>query len=80
MSIDRETLKSERRAALAAITAHRFALRMDDLDPNYFDDIIFSVTDLITSLRIYTDSVEVNFADALQRSESTTRSLYKGDI
>jgi hypothetical protein len=80
MSIDRKTLESERRAALAAIAAHRHALNMDSLDPDDFDDIMYGITDLITALRIYAASAEVDFDEAMRSSENTTRDIFKGEI
>lgn len=77
MSIDRETLKSERSAALAEIAAHRSALGYAPVDLNDFDEIRFSIEDVLTSLRIYSPSAEVDFAKARRSSARTTRALFR---
>ncbi len=80
MSIDRETLNSERRAAFAAIAAHRSALGYDPVDINDFDEIRFSIEDVLTSLRIYSASAEVDFVTARRCSAKTMRALFRGEI
>jgi hypothetical protein len=79
MSVDRTILADERRAAIAAIAAHRDALGLDPVEDDDFTDVRCSIEDLISSLRIYAASVEVNFDEALHWSGETTRAAFAGD-
>jgi hypothetical protein len=52
MPIDHTILADERRAALAAIAAHRTALGTDPADPDDFTDVRCGIEDIIISLRV----------------------------
>jgi hypothetical protein len=80
MPADRTILANERRAALAAIAAHRVALGLDLVDFDDFTDVRHSIEDVITSLRVYATSTEVDFEEALHFSGGSARELFAGRI